>query len=115
MKNTLAFVAALALTVAGVGWYLGWFQVRTTPGTNGHETVNIDVNTEKVYHDLHEGEDEVLSKTKQHIEDMVEKSARDFPPPSSAKEPGQDVLPGIPGLPRGDEPRVPLNIPTTPH
>ena len=31
MKNLLAFLAAAALTFAGVGWYLDWFQVLNSP------------------------------------------------------------------------------------
>src|SRR2546428_109272 len=55
MKNLLAFLAALILTVAGVGWYLGWFQVSTTPLAAGHKRVNIDIDTTKVANDLKEG------------------------------------------------------------
>jgi hypothetical protein len=62
MRNTLAFVAALVVAVAVVGWYLGWYQVFLSPGRDGHETVKIDVNTEKVGADLNKGKDEVLKK-----------------------------------------------------
>ena len=48
MRNLLAFVAAAALTVVGVGWYLGWFQ-----------TVNIELNTTKIREDLNKGEQKV--------------------------------------------------------
>src|SRR5438105_3316331 len=44
MRNLLAFFAAAALTVVGVGWYLGWFR-----------TVKIELNTTKIREDLNKG------------------------------------------------------------
>jgi hypothetical protein len=35
MRNLLAFVAAVVLTVAAVGWYLDWYHVGTAPGRRG--------------------------------------------------------------------------------
>ena len=31
MRNLLAFLAAMTLTLLGVGWYLDWYQLRRTP------------------------------------------------------------------------------------
>ena len=44
MRNLLAFLAAVTLTVVGVGWYLGWFQ-----------TVKVELNTTKIREDLNKG------------------------------------------------------------
>jgi hypothetical protein len=62
MRNLLAFVAALVLTLVGLGWYLDWFKFATAPGSDGHRTVTIDVNTNKISHDVHKAEDEVQHK-----------------------------------------------------
>jgi hypothetical protein len=59
MRNTLAFLAALALTVAAAGWYLGWYHIQAMPGHAGHESVNIDIDTGKAGQDLHKGEQKV--------------------------------------------------------
>ena len=48
MRNLLAFIAAAALTVVGVGWYLGWFR-----------TIKIELNTTKIREDLNKGEQKV--------------------------------------------------------
>ncbi len=56
MRNTLAFVAALVVVVAGLGWYLGWYQVFVKPGQDGHQSVKIDIDTKKVGEDLKKGE-----------------------------------------------------------
>jgi hypothetical protein len=62
MRNTLAFLGALLVVVAAVGWYLGWYQVFLAPGHSGHETVKIDIDTDKVKADLKKGEAKVLEE-----------------------------------------------------
>lgn len=66
MRNMLAFCAALTLTVAFVGYHLGWFKVASAPGAMGHRSVSVDINTVKVERDLEKG----ASK----IERMIEKT-----------------------------------------
>src|SRR5262245_8721459 len=77
MKNFLAFLAALIIVVAGVGWYLGWFQVSSTPLVNGHKRVSVDVDTNKVKDDVKKGSDTVIHKGKELIEDAVEKATKE--------------------------------------
>jgi hypothetical protein len=72
MRNTLAFLGALVLAVAGAGWYLGWYQVFFAPGRGGHETVKIDINTDKVSADLKKGKDEVLNKGGEKLHNLLE-------------------------------------------
>jgi hypothetical protein len=52
MRNTLALLAAGVLAVAGLGWYLGWYQVKSTPLPDGHRAINIDVNGKKIAEDV---------------------------------------------------------------
>jgi hypothetical protein len=47
-ENFLALLAPEFLTIAGVGWYLGWYDVLFQPGSDGHHKVDIDVNIPKV-------------------------------------------------------------------
>jgi hypothetical protein len=56
MRNLLAFLAALTLTVGGLGWYLDWFRVRSEPAPEGQRGLSIDINTSKIGADLHRGE-----------------------------------------------------------
>ena len=51
MKNILALVGLLVVLVAGLGWYLGWYQLSTQPGADGHRTINVDVNQKKILED----------------------------------------------------------------
>jgi hypothetical protein len=62
MRNMLAFMAAVALTVIGVGWYLGWFQLHSVPAESGHRTWTVDVNTDKLTHDMMTVEKNVQQK-----------------------------------------------------
>jgi hypothetical protein len=52
MRNTLALLAAGVLAVAGLGWYLGWYQVKSTPLPDGHREIKIDVNGQKIAEDV---------------------------------------------------------------
>jgi len=57
MRNLLALFGAALLTLVGVGWYLGWYKVRSQPASvPGQHSVNIDINTNKITNDLHQGE-----------------------------------------------------------
>src|SRR6185437_11515487 len=57
MRNLLALFGAALLTVVGVGWYLGWYKVRSQPASvPGQHSVNIDIDTRKIGNDLQKGE-----------------------------------------------------------
>lgn len=59
MRNLLAFCAALLLMFTGMGWYLGWYQVRSAPAPPGHRAVNIDVHTDKISEDVRRGKEKL--------------------------------------------------------
>jgi hypothetical protein len=95
MRNTLAFVAAMAVTVAVVGWYLGWYQVGITPAGAGHQKVNIDINTEKVTRDVMQGEQEVLEKGREKLKERADKSKSETKPTTDVTAQGPPPLPRI--------------------
>ena len=68
MRNLLAFLAAGMLAVAGVGWYLGWYQVESTPAPSGKNAVKIEIDRAKIGTDLHKGGEK--------LQDALEKSSR---------------------------------------
>jgi hypothetical protein len=51
----LAFLAAAALVIIGIGWYLGWYSVQTTTGAKGNHDVNIEFNDDKIKADVKKG------------------------------------------------------------
>lgn len=76
MRNLLAFTAAAALTVAGLGWYLGWYKIHATPANNGHRNVNIDINTEKINDDFHCAEKKILDQANEHLQQAKDKTEK---------------------------------------
>ena len=63
MRSLLTLVGAAVVTFAVVGWFLGWYKVRTTPGPDGHREVQIDFNGPKIKEDLNKGEQKILNVT----------------------------------------------------
>lgn len=84
MRNLLAFLAALTLTLAAVGWYLDWYQIRRTPAPSGQRSVTVDINTQKISQDLLEAEKRIqkrlAEKARSTADPKVEKRTPDVPP-----------------------------------
>jgi hypothetical protein len=78
MRNLLAFLAAVCLTVAVSGWYLGWYTVETPPSVQGHRNVNIEINTVKIGEDIQRGSErlqDLLKDTKNKDKTAEKKKA----------------------------------------
>jgi hypothetical protein len=73
MRNLLAFLAALVLTVACVGWYLGWYTVESTPAQAGHNAVQIDIDRHKIGDDLHKGSEKLQEALDKNRDDKGQK------------------------------------------
>ncbi len=56
MRNLLAFGAALVLTFAIVGGWLGWYSFRSVPSPDGKPSLTIDFNTAKMLDDAKKAE-----------------------------------------------------------
>ena len=67
MRNILALVGALALTVAWAGWYLGWFRLSSGPTATGQRGVTINIDTEKIGQDLHRAEQGLQKKIAEKV------------------------------------------------
>jgi hypothetical protein len=82
MRNLLAFLAAVCLTVGVSGFYLGWYTVETAPAPQGKRTVNIEINTIKIGEDIQRGSE--------HLQDLIKdgnnknKAAEKKPAPAKA-------------------------------
>lgn len=62
MRNLLAFLAAVALTLGVVGWYLDWYRIHTAPADGGQKSVTVDINTKKIGEDLLKAEHEIQER-----------------------------------------------------
>jgi hypothetical protein len=87
MRNILAFLGALVLTLLAVGWYENWFQVRTTPGTDGNRNITIDIDSTKVTTDIEE--------TEHKIQTFVEEEAKKTKAAPPQTQPAKDKAPAV--------------------
>jgi predicted small secreted protein len=83
MRNLLAFLAAVCLTVAGSGWYLGWYTVESAPAPQGKRSVNIEINTVKIGEDIKRGSEKLQDLLKDSKETT---KAAEKKKPSADKE-----------------------------
>ena len=56
MRNMLAFLGAVVVTVLVVGWYLDWFTVHRGPSSDGKTNYTVEVDEKKIKEDLQKGE-----------------------------------------------------------
>jgi len=91
MRNMLALFGAALLTVVGVGWYLGWYKVRSQPASvPGQHSVNIDIDTNKITNDFQQGEQRLQQwlEKKNSEESKKTEGGLMLPSPSSGKTNG---------------------------
>lgn len=81
MRNLLALFALGLLTVAGVGWYLGWYSVQSNSAAAGKRTVNIDIDSNKISQDLQKGTEKVQQFLKEDGTQSAEKTKLDASKP----------------------------------
>jgi hypothetical protein len=55
MRNILAVVGAAVVAFLAVGWYLGWYQVSSTTSSKGPQSVQVDINPNKITEDVRKG------------------------------------------------------------
>jgi hypothetical protein len=98
MRNLLAFVAAATLTVAGLGWYLDWYRIRSQPAPTGQRSLTIDINTSKIGADIHKGEQGLQkmleNKDKEKDKDSAKGPGKDDRGGAEKEAPGKGVKPG---------------------
>jgi hypothetical protein len=95
MRNMLAFLAAATLTVIAVGWYLDWFKLRNVPASTGHRSWTVDMNTEKIGHDLLEAEHKVKQKLEQKNKPEAATSTDHHAKADAEVKPAEAVKPAV--------------------
>jgi hypothetical protein len=93
MRNTLAFLATAVLVVAGLGWYLDWYKIGTTPGQGGHREVTIDINAKKVRADVKKGAEAGAEEVQQVLKKDGEPSTSE-PGKAITIQPRSTIRPG---------------------
>ena len=59
MRNLLALAALGLIVFFGLGWFLGWYQIHTTPTADGHRQIEIDLDTNKIKNDVTQEENKL--------------------------------------------------------
>jgi hypothetical protein len=85
MRNMLALIGALVVGVGGAGWYLGWYKLNVSKGTDGNPEITTTVDTKKVTEDS----SHAFKQVGAFLADQAGKAAHD------AKQPGPPA--GTPG------------------
>jgi hypothetical protein len=71
----LALFAMALLTAIGLGWYLGWYKVRSQPASvPGQHSVQIDFDTKKIEADLQNSEQKIKQIIKDKTKDETKSS-----------------------------------------
>jgi hypothetical protein len=82
MRNLLAFLAALLITLAVVGWFQNWFQFRTTASPEGNRNLTIDIDTTKVSDDV--------NKAEKNVQQYIEDKSKNVNAPPATTTPAKD-------------------------
>jgi hypothetical protein len=102
MRNLLALGAAALIAFAGIGWYLGWYRVQTSPTSTGRH-ISIDVNTPKIKEDVGRGKEKLRDwldgdDNKSNSAPMnAQPNVRPLPPQSEVTPTGFQQPSGNPG------------------
>jgi hypothetical protein len=95
MRNLLAFLAAAALFFAGLGWFLDWYKIQSTPVSAGRRSIQIDLNSKKISEDVHRGVQEGEEKLQNALDKQKSESA-DMPHDTKQTGPTSSVTPTLP-------------------
>lgn len=85
MRNMLAFLAACLLTFCCVGYYMNWFQIRTTPATSGEKSFTVDINTKKIGADVLKLNEKVQERLAEKARDGADEPKKPATEPAAAQ------------------------------
>lgn len=59
MRNLLALVGLAVVVFLGLGWYLGWYSFVISPGSEGRQRIQVDLDTHKIAEDAQRAKEKV--------------------------------------------------------
>lgn len=59
MRNLLALAAAVLLSLAVIGHFRGWYQIKSAAVAGGHQQIHIDVDRTKINEDVNVGKNKL--------------------------------------------------------
>jgi hypothetical protein len=79
MRNLLAFLAALVIAFAAVGYYFDWYKIRAVPADTGHKSYTVDINAKKSINDIEKGVHKVEESAKEILQPQADPAAAKAP------------------------------------
>src|SRR5437660_10666432 len=104
MRNLLAFLAAAALAVAGLGWYLDWYKFQSTPTSDGHRSITVDIDGKKIGDDVRKGAERGAAKVHEALDRKHDDQSASTPPDGKEQPRTAAPPPAFPPPPESDEP-----------
>ena len=92
MRNVLALIGLLVIGVGGLGWYLGWYKIQSTPTPDGHRQIQIDLNTNKITEDVNKGK--VVVRDYLNTDTPNTNPQNPAPNPANTQPTSKPVIPG---------------------
>ncbi len=107
MRNLLALLSVVTLTLLGAGWYLDWYSVHSLPALPGQRSLHVEVNTSKMGDDLRTGGTKVQEWTAETVKRVqarvqeAKKTETPVPEKKAETQPTPSARPLVTPLPEG--------------
>jgi hypothetical protein len=88
MKNLLALIGLVVVVGGGVGWYMGWYKLSFTRGSDGNLEIKTDVDPKKVETDSTTFFKNAASVVGKHIDKTAKDSNTATPDTAPGATPG---------------------------
>ena len=93
MRNVLALIGLLVIGFLGLGWYMGWYKLSISRGSDGNLQITTNVDTKKVGSDSSEFFKNAATMIGSHVEKTAQDAKNSTPPGAPGVTPGPVVLP----------------------
>lgn len=115
MRNLLALIGLLVVGFAGLGWYLGWYQLSFSRTSEGNLEIKTNVDTKKVGQDTSDAVKNATSVIGEHIGKAAQDAKTTAPTTAPGTTPGPVTPPQSPVSNQGAPtlPTIPI-APDTP-
>lgn len=110
MRNILAVIGLLVVGFAGLGWYLGWYKLSVSRGSEGKLQITTDVDTKKVGDDAKEAFNNAANAINNHAQDAKAPTPGATPGPLTPPQnlPSIPAVSGPPVPPAAELPKIPI-------
>ncbi len=73
MRNFLAFIGLVVVLFAGLGYHYNWYRFAWSPGKDGKQHINVELDTKKMGDDVQSGLQTGADRGGQFVKDNLKK------------------------------------------